>query len=351
MAIHKFTGWEKAPKGATHFCVQDVFSPWLRRDGEKEQFYFHDKWVSYDYTPHKHFIGAIERYPDVWKNAPADATHYTKQAGGRFLKVAGDAVFYSVGKAGQLHWKQYDPDWQMDIARQRLENAVPRPVNEKQEKVMFKVGDQVRVICDHPIGGWGLSVKKGDVGVVSEVRDNGRMLVDFPNHHNWVGRPKEFELVAPAKKVYTLADLKGTGLDAQLKACAVDARTLRKLRDRVVYNLNNMEIFLAGDEEKGRLDNINSTFRWAESPEGWQLWAKVFYKRQVKFEDIPPKPRGKKAQVEQAPAAPAQPRADVPLAPPPANKFVKIKAPEAPAPEKKAEAPVNKQPVKKVGWW
>lgn len=200
---------------------------------------------------------------------------------------------------------------------------------------MFKVGDQVRVICNHPVGGWGPFVKKGDVGVVSKIQDGEAMLVDFPNHRDWFGHLKEFELVAPAKKVYTLADLKGTGVDAQLKACAADKRTLRKLRDRVVYNLNTMEKFWPGDDEKSRLDHINSTFRWIESPEGGALWMRVYEKRPIEFEDIPAKPRAKKAKVEQAPAIPAQPHVIVPA----------MVRPD-PVVVKKAEAP-----AKKVGWW
>lgn len=200
---------------------------------------------------------------------------------------------------------------------------------------MFKVGDQVKVICDHPVGGWGPFVKKGDVGVMSKIRDDGSMLVDFPNHLNWVGHLKEFELVAPTKKLYTLADLKGTGVDAQLKASAADKLTLRKLRNRVVYNLNNMEKFRRHDDEPERLANINTAFSWRDSPEGGWLWAGVFYGLVVKFEDIPARPHAKKVQ---APAAPAQPRADVP-------------APAAPVVEKKVEAPVKKEPAKKVGWW
>lgn len=212
---------------------------------------------------------------------------------------------------------------------------------------MFKVGDEVRVICDHPVDGWGPFVKKGDIGVVTGERLGDKIGVDFPNHKHWWAMEYELELVVPEpvivpdKKVYTLADLKGTGLDAQLKACAVDARTLRKLRSRVVYNLNTMEKFWPGDDEKVRLDNINSTFRWVESPEGGALWMRVYEKKPVKFEDIRAKPRVKKAQVEQAPAILAGPHADIaPLAPPP-----------APVVEKKAEAPVKKEPAKKVGWW
>lgn len=295
MPIHKFAGWEDAPEGTTHFCTQQCSSPWLRKDGDKEQFYLQGEWITYNHTPNRHFEGAIER---------------------------------------------------LDIARQHLENAQQRPI---EEKVMFKKGDKVKVICDHPIGGWGPHVKKGDVGEVSRVMANGTMYANFPNHHNWVGYLKEFELVAPdpevpAKKVYTLADLKGTGVDSQLKACAVDARTLRKLRDRVVYNLNSMDKFWKGDDEKVRLDNINSTFRWVESPEGELFWLGVFNKRPVKFEDIPARPRAKKAQVEQAPAIPAQPHVVVPamVRPDP----VVVKAAEAPAPKKKVETT-----KKKVGWW
>ena len=201
---------------------------------------------------------------------------------------------------------------------------------------MFKVDDQVKVICDHPIFGWGPFVKKGDVGVVSKVGDNGEMRVDFPDHPGWFGHSKEFELVAPAKKVYTLADLKVSALDAKLKASAVDARTLRKLRDRVVFNLNKGTV---RKRKVDRLTNIIDAFSWRDSPEGPELWSRVYNGKPIKFEDIPAKPRVKKAKVEQAPAAPAQPRVDIPLAPPPAPVVVRDMIPEAPAPKKK------------VGWW
>lgn len=279
---------------------------------------------------------------NIWREAPADATHYTKQAGGRFLKVEGDDVFFSTRAEGLPAWYLYRSQI---VSRMRLENAVPRPdglkidAPEKVEKVMFKVGDEVRVICDHPAAGWGPYVEKGDVGrvVVDKPDRQGRIRVTFPNHRNWIGRPEEFELVVPAKKVYTLADLKGTGLDAQLKASAVDARTLRKLRDRVVCNLNDMPAYNKYKEEE-RTEKIIRAFDWELSPERTALWSKVHaaaasgFVPRVEFKDIPAKPRVKKAAAVVAPQANPAPVA-------------------APLPPKKPEKVVKAEPAKKVGWW
>ena len=100
--------------------------------------------------------------------------------------------------------------------------------------------------------------------------------------------------------------------------------------NRVVHNLNTMDKFWPGDYEEDRLDDIQNSFKWVESPEGSDLWLKVHIKQQVKFEDIPPKPRAKKAQPHVI--VPAMVRPD-------------------PVVVKKAEAPVKKEPAKKVGWW
>ena len=61
MAFHEFQGWDKAPNGATHFCTQDVGSPWLRRKDGVDSFYIEGEWEEYWDQPHRHFINAIER--------------------------------------------------------------------------------------------------------------------------------------------------------------------------------------------------------------------------------------------------------------------------------------------------
>lgn len=59
---------------------------------------------------------------------------------------------------------------------------------------MFKVGDEVRVICKKAYYGWG-RVKRGDVGEVVGVRGDNLLVVNFPDQYDWHGRPCEFELL------------------------------------------------------------------------------------------------------------------------------------------------------------
>lgn len=61
--IHKFPGWDKAPKGATHFSVQDVGSPWLKVEDGHLYFWFFAQWRPYKEKAkhHRHMKGAIVR--------------------------------------------------------------------------------------------------------------------------------------------------------------------------------------------------------------------------------------------------------------------------------------------------
>lgn len=85
---HEFEGWRQAPEGATHFCVENCFWPWLKKEGEVHSYYNQRRsvWEGYGNLLGNHFKTAIpkpERFENVrnyeleldWKKAPPGATH------------------------------------------------------------------------------------------------------------------------------------------------------------------------------------------------------------------------------------------------------------------------------------
>ncbi len=68
--------------------------------------------------------------------------------------------------------------------------------DEETVRIAIQVGDNVRVKASvvSPTHGWG-SVTHASVGVVTEVKDDGSMEIDFPEQSYWSGRIEEMEIV------------------------------------------------------------------------------------------------------------------------------------------------------------
>lgn len=76
----------------------------------------------------------------------------------------------------------------------------------------FKKGDKVRVKGGiNPYYGWG-GIKKEDVGVFVRM-DGKRVVVNFPKHDGWLGKPDEMELVEKRKPTKKSAPAKWAPLD------------------------------------------------------------------------------------------------------------------------------------------
>lgn len=70
--FHKFEGWDKAPAGTTHFCVQECGTPWLKVDAEGNLWYRqvrYGPWRAYGKPAdgHRHMVGAIARHEEPAK--------------------------------------------------------------------------------------------------------------------------------------------------------------------------------------------------------------------------------------------------------------------------------------------
>lgn len=69
-----------------------------------------------------------------------------------------------------------------------------------EPKQKFKVGDKVKAI-DQSYG-WG-GVKKGDIGVIREIKDSGEIIVNFPKQSYWSAKEKDLELAEEETFRYT----------------------------------------------------------------------------------------------------------------------------------------------------
>ncbi len=68
--------------------------------------------------------------------------------------------------------------------------------DEETVSIAIQVGDKVRVKASvgSPTYGWG-AVTHASVGVVTEVKDDGSMEIDFPEQSFWSGSIEEMEIV------------------------------------------------------------------------------------------------------------------------------------------------------------
>lgn len=98
----------------------------------------------------------------------------------------------------------------------------------------FKLGDKVRVQEDigSPTYDWG-NVQPGEVGVVTELRSDTHMIVDFPSQLGWNAHPQDMEIVTTT--VSTSEGIQaGQVVEQVLAPTATEAKEKRKSPDKVL---------------------------------------------------------------------------------------------------------------------
>jgi len=111
----------------------------------------------------------------------------------------------------------------------------------------FKVGDKVRVLEDigSPTYDWG-NVSPGEIGVVTELRSDTHMIVDFPSQLDWNANPQDMEVVATTVSTSEGAQA-GRVVEDVLATIASEPKEKRKSPDKVLaYGILNADGTLNG---------------------------------------------------------------------------------------------------------
>lgn len=94
----------------------------------------------------------------------------------------------------------------------------------EEEKVIvtkFKTGDKVKMISEHPKHDFG-DVKTGDIGVVSIMREDGTIKVDFPNQKFWTAEAEELELVKEEVEEFKIGEYIYIDFLGRYNACRIE---------------------------------------------------------------------------------------------------------------------------------
>jgi len=81
------------------------------------------------------------------------------------------------------------------------------PILKEEVKPQIQVSSKVKMVSEHPDRGLERA-KFGDVGIVMDLKENGVIKVDFPNHKEWSADLIDLELVIEPKEIITEESVK-----------------------------------------------------------------------------------------------------------------------------------------------
>lgn len=348
--FHKFEGWNKAPKGTTHFCVQNCGSPWLKVDKEGWIYYHQGTWCSYGRKAegHPHMEGAIERPKKVVVKPYTRGLMTLEQL--KLMKAYEQIVaFVKLNHKGKFFEETVEAVCQRYLCNfNKLKAHRVENVKQKNYSIMSsfvwsdtREGKGYWIAIHHCERYEVLPLVKPEEEPVAEPK--GKELADKV----FVKPAKKAKVYVPLKAgdVLTAENLRNTEAYAQIK------RFIERNNGTPAQQGKLVKMFLAEFNRQkdwpckdivfvGSFHNafnarqdIDQAFCWRDSVDGDGFWTTVYATRRVNLKDF----------LNGAKAGPA----GAPIVPPAIER--KVEAPEVP--KEMPKAPEVKKPAAKVGWW